>query len=128
MIKHGGQAPSRVAILSDPHGDKVALVRVIADLENVKPADEVFFGGDLAQGGAQPSEVIDEIQKRRWRSGRGNADDLLIKVAACMSAEDAVAAPRAVHRSLPRRLGTHAQGSVPEMNAPFRFTARGAKA
>jgi 3',5'-cyclic AMP phosphodiesterase CpdA len=40
----------RIAILSDMHGDPVALEKVIEDLERVPPVDEMFIGGDLAQG------------------------------------------------------------------------------
>jgi predicted phosphodiesterase len=71
----------RVALLSDPHGDHVALARVIADLEKAPSVDEVLLGGDLAQGGPQPVETIDEIRNRRWRSVRGNSDEFLIRIA-----------------------------------------------
>jgi len=64
----------RVALLSDSHGDHVALAKVIADLEKATSVDEVLLGGDLAQGGPQPVETIDEIRNRRWRSVRGNSD------------------------------------------------------
>jgi predicted phosphodiesterase len=73
--------PSRVAILSDPHGDAVALAKVISHLESFEPVDEVLLGGDLAQGGPQPAEVVDMIRTRGWRSVRGNADDLLYRIA-----------------------------------------------
>jgi predicted phosphodiesterase len=71
----------RIAFISDPHGDLVALNRVIADLKGVGPVDEVLIGGDLAQGGAQPAEVVDEIRNRGWRSVRGNSDDFLVRIA-----------------------------------------------
>lgn len=71
----------RIAVLSDPHGDLVALNKVISDLEAASPIDEVLMGGDLAQGGSQPAEVVDEIRRRDWVSVRGNADELVIRVA-----------------------------------------------
>jgi predicted phosphodiesterase len=71
----------RIAFISDPHGDLVALNKVIADLKSVGPVDEVLLGGDLAQGGAQPAEVVDEIRNRGWRSVRGNSDDFLVRIA-----------------------------------------------
>ncbi len=74
--------PWRIAILSDPHGDLIALRKVITDLEALeRPVDEVLIGGDLAQGGAQPAEVIDLIRERGWGAVRGNADDLLVRLA-----------------------------------------------
>lgn len=71
----------RIAIVSDPHGDLVALNTVIADVEQQEEIDEIVLAGDLAQGGPQPAEVIDEIMGRGWRSVRGNSDDLLVRVA-----------------------------------------------
>lgn len=73
--------PARIAVLSDPHGDLESLQRVLADLEAAGPVDEVLLGGDLAQGGPQPAEVVDEIRRRGWRSVRGNSDDILVDVA-----------------------------------------------
>src|SRR5258708_39608355 len=71
----------RVALLSDPHGDHLALAKVISDLEKAASVDEVLLGGDLAQGGPQPAETIDEIRNRGWRSVRGNSDEFLIRIA-----------------------------------------------
>jgi predicted phosphodiesterase len=71
----------RIAFISDPHGDLVALNKVILDLENAEPVDEVLLGGDLAQGGGQPAEVVDEIRNRGWRAVRGNSDDFLVRIA-----------------------------------------------
>jgi predicted phosphodiesterase len=71
----------RIAFISDPHGDLVALNKVILDLERAGPVDEVLLGGDLAQGGGQPAEVVDEIRNRGWRAVRGNSDDFLVRIA-----------------------------------------------
>jgi predicted phosphodiesterase len=71
----------RIAFISDPHGDLVALNKVILDLETTGPVDEVLLGGDVAQGGGQPAEVVDEIRKRGWRAVRGNSDDFLVRIA-----------------------------------------------
>lgn len=70
-----------MAVVSDPHGDFGAFQRVIADLESRGPFDEVLLGGDLAQGGDQPCEVVDEITRRGWRAVRGNTDELLVRIA-----------------------------------------------
>jgi predicted phosphodiesterase len=80
----------RIAVLSDIHGDHVALKRVVADLVAAGPVDEVILGGDLAHGGKQPAEVFDEIRDRGWQSVRGNADDLLIRIADGASGAEAV--------------------------------------
>ena len=71
----------RIAVLSDPHADLVALRAVIADLESVEPVDEVLLGGDIAQGGPQPDAVVDLIRERDWPAVLGNSDELLIRTA-----------------------------------------------
>jgi predicted phosphodiesterase len=102
----------RIAFLSDPHGDMVALARVISDLEQAGPVDEVLVGGDLAQGGAQPAEVVDEIRRRGWPSVRGNSDDLLIRVADGTPAAQVLGEAEATHGPLPESMATHAEWSV----------------
>lgn len=72
---------ARIAVLSDPHADLVALEAVIADLESVERVDEVLIGGDIAQGGPQPAEVVDLIRERGWPAVLGNSDELLIRTA-----------------------------------------------
>lgn len=69
---------TRIAFVSDPHGDLDAFECVIADLERNGPYDEILLGGDLAQGGPKPVEVIDRIRELGWPSVRGNSDDLLV--------------------------------------------------
>jgi putative phosphoesterase len=71
----------RLAVVSDSHGDLVALRAVIADLERQEGIEEIVLAGDLAQGGPQPAEVVDEIRARGWRSARGNSDDFLVRIA-----------------------------------------------
>jgi predicted phosphodiesterase len=104
--------PRRIAFLSDPHGDRVAFDRVISDLEQAGPVDEVLIGGDLAQGGAQPAEVVDEIRRRRWPSVRGNSDDLLVRIADGASAVQAVRDAEATHGPLSDAMAAHAEWSV----------------
>jgi predicted phosphodiesterase len=71
----------RVAVISDPHGDLVALRAVVADLE-ARGLDEVLVAGDLAQGGPQPAEVVDMLVAKGWPTVRGNSDDFLVDLAA----------------------------------------------
>jgi predicted phosphodiesterase len=97
--------PWRIAIVSDPHGDLIALQKVIADLEALEaPVDEVLVGGDLAQGGAQPAEVVDLIRERGWHAVRGNADDLLVRLADGATPEEALRPGAATHSAVPESL------------------------
>jgi putative phosphoesterase len=66
----------RIAIISDVHGNLIALDAVLADLRQQKP-DVVFHGGDLPYGGCNPSEVIDCIVQEGWRGVLGNTDEML---------------------------------------------------
>jgi predicted phosphodiesterase len=112
VAEQRNRLPWRIAFISDPHGDRVAFDKVISDLEEVEPVDEVLIGGDLAQGGAQPAEVVDEIRKRGWRAVRGNSDDLLVRVADGQPAADALRVGEAAHGVLPESVASHAEWSV----------------
>jgi predicted phosphodiesterase len=94
----------RIAIVSDPHGDLVALQKVMSDLDTLDSVDEVLVGGDLAQGGAQPAEVVDLIREKGWPAVRGNADDLLVRLADGATPEEALRPAEATHPTLPESL------------------------
>jgi putative phosphoesterase len=66
----------RVAVVSDIHGNRRAFQAVLADLRQVAP-DLVLHGGDLAYGGAQPADIIDQIRSLGWPGVRGNTDEML---------------------------------------------------
>lgn len=100
------------AVVSDPHGDLVALNKVISDLETLPAVSEVLVGGDIAQGGAQPAEVVDLIRERGWPAVRGNGDDLLVRLADGVSPEEALRPAEATHESLPDSLVSHALRSI----------------
>lgn len=70
----------QLAVISDPHGDLVALRAVVADLES-RGLDEVLVAGDLAQGGPQPAAVLDMLFDTGWPMVRGNSDDFLVNLA-----------------------------------------------
>src|ERR1700739_1315152 len=66
----------RVAVVSDVHGNRGGRAAVVADLREVGP-DVVVHGGDLAYGGAHPTEVVDQIRALGWPGVRGNTDEML---------------------------------------------------
>src|SRR5947207_5190268 len=70
----------RIAILSDVHGNRTAFEAVLADLQQTSP-DLVLHGGDLADGGASPVEIIDRIRDLGWRGVLGNTDEMLFRPA-----------------------------------------------
>jgi predicted phosphodiesterase len=63
----------RIAILSDIHGNLLALDAVMTDLENHSP-DDVWCGGDIAWGGPWPGECIRRVRAMGWTCVRGNTD------------------------------------------------------
>jgi predicted phosphodiesterase len=66
----------RIAVLSDIHGNRTAFEAVLADLRQTSP-DLVFHGGDLADGGSGPVEVVDRIRDLGWQGVAGNTDEML---------------------------------------------------
>jgi predicted phosphodiesterase len=79
---------TRIAFVSDTHGDLEAFECVIKDLAANGPFDEILLGGDLAQGGPQPAQTIDRIRELGWPSARGNSDDFLVGLAGGTLTED----------------------------------------
>lgn len=67
---------TRVAVVSDIHGNLTALEAVITDLAQTTP-DVVVHGGDLADAGASPAAVIDRVRELGWRGVMGNTDEML---------------------------------------------------
>lgn len=63
----------RIAIVSDIHGNLMALDAVLSDLEKQAP-DEVWCGGDLGWGGPWARECIDTVRQAGWPTVRGNTD------------------------------------------------------
>jgi len=66
----------RIAILSDIHGNRTAFEAVLADLRQTAP-DLILHGGDLADGGASPVEIVDRIRDLGWQGVVGNTDEML---------------------------------------------------
>jgi len=66
----------KVAILSDVHGNFLALEAVIDDVLRQGP-DLVFHGGDLVLSGPRPADVVDRLQELGWPGVVGNTDEVL---------------------------------------------------
>ena len=71
-----GKAEMRIAIVSDIHGNRTAFEAVLADLRETSP-DLILHGGDLADGGASPVEIVDRIRELGWQGVIGNTDEML---------------------------------------------------
>jgi putative phosphoesterase len=63
----------RIAVVSDIHGNLLALDAVMTDVEAQAP-DEIWCGGDLAWGGPWASECIARVRDAGWPTVRGNTD------------------------------------------------------
>src|SRR5438270_12277922 len=67
----------RIAVISDMHGNCVALDAVLADLAS-RQVDRVVCLGDAVQGGPQPAEAIARLRELACPAVMGNADDWLL--------------------------------------------------
>ena len=65
------QEPRRIAVLSDVHGNLVALHAVLADADAVG-IDGVVIAGDMVNFGPHPEAVVDLLVARAARMIRGN--------------------------------------------------------
>ena len=64
----------RIAILSDIHGNIVALEAVLADLASLGPFDQIVVAGDLVWAGPRPREVVDCLTALGAAVIQGNTD------------------------------------------------------
>lgn len=67
----------RIAVISDIHGNRVALDAVLADLE-LNPAEFIVCLGDAIQGGPQPAQVVSRLRELACPVVMGNADAYLL--------------------------------------------------
>jgi predicted phosphodiesterase len=68
-----------LALVSDIHGNDVALAAVVAELERLE-ITRVICLGDAVQGGPQPAEVLDRLAALKWPVVLGNSDDFLLRI------------------------------------------------
>jgi predicted phosphodiesterase len=69
----------RLALISDVHGNHVALDAALADIQRLGVDGGVCLG-DVAQGGPQPAEALERVDELGWPVILGNADDFLLRV------------------------------------------------
>jgi putative phosphoesterase len=65
----------RIAIVSDIHGNQTAFDAVLTDLRETSP-DLILHGGDLADNGSGPTEIVDRIRDLGWKGVLGNTDEM----------------------------------------------------
>ena len=68
----------RIAVVSDIHANLTAFEAVLADLRDTSP-DLIFHGGDLANAGSSPAEIVDRIRDLGWPGVVGNTDEMLFR-------------------------------------------------
>ena len=68
----------RIAIVSDIHGNRTAFEAVLADLRLTCP-DLILHGGDLADSGSSPVEIVNHIRDLGWPGVVGNTDEMLFR-------------------------------------------------
>lgn len=68
----------RIAIVSDIHGNRTAFEAVLADLQETSP-DLILHGGDLADSGSSPTEIVDRIRDLGWNGVLGNTDEMHLR-------------------------------------------------
>jgi putative phosphoesterase len=68
----------RIAVVSDIHGNLTAFEAVLADIRQCSP-DLVLHGGDLADSGSSPTEIVDSIRGLGWHGVMGNTDEMLVR-------------------------------------------------
>ncbi|MBB6098397.1 putative phosphodiesterase [Deinobacterium chartae] len=67
----------KIALVSDIHGNLLALEALLADLGRERP-DQVVCLGDLATDGPRPREVIRSVRALGWPTVAGNTDTWLL--------------------------------------------------
>lgn len=69
----------RIALLSDIHGNLLALDAVLGDLRQHGPYDQIIVAGDLVWSGPWPAEVVDRVQGIGAAVIQGNTDAFFLR-------------------------------------------------
>ena len=72
---------TRIACVSDAHGNLLALEAAVAELEHRGPFDAVVGGGDYCLSGAYPAECVARVRELNWACVRGNTDEWVVEAA-----------------------------------------------
>ena len=68
---------TRVAVISDMHGNDLAFEKVEVDLQGQR-IDQIVCLGDAIQGGSQPAQVVQRLRRMNCPVVMGNADAWLL--------------------------------------------------
>ena len=68
----------RVAVISDIHGNCIALDAALAEIRT-SSVDRIVCLGDTVQGGPQPNETVERLRSLECPTVMGNCDDWLLK-------------------------------------------------
>ena len=79
----------RTAILSDVHGNAIALRAVFEELDSEGIEQGVCLG-DVCQGGPEPEACVDLLGERGWPTVLGNADAFVLDSASAESGTETV--------------------------------------
>jgi len=72
----GFEWPLKIAIISDIHGNLVALESILPE---IKKSDRIVCLGDVAASGPQPHETTAFLRRTKWPCVLGNTDETLAK-------------------------------------------------
>lgn len=78
----------RIAVVSDIHGNLMALDAVMTDIES-QGVDQVWCAGDVAWGGPWANECIQRVRDAGWTTVKGNTDVWITGDAQTVTSEDA---------------------------------------
>lgn len=92
---------TRTAILSDIHGNAIALRAVVAELD-AEGLERVVCLGDVCQGGPEPAACVDVLAERGWPTVLGNADAFVLDASSAEGSSEAIS-----ERQLEVRQWTH---------------------
>jgi len=79
----------RTAVISDVHGNAIALRAVARELDAEQIAHVVCLG-DVCQGGPEPEACVDLLAQRGWPTVLGNADAFVLDAATAEGSSEAV--------------------------------------
>src|SRR6185437_2044182 len=77
LLAREGSDAMRIAVISDIHGNCIALDAVLAD-QRARALDQVVCLGDAIQGGPQPAETVARLRELGCAIVMGNADAWLL--------------------------------------------------